>query len=136
MEAEETKWKELCSEVDRFTEDELVRPGITPDGWAVRDVLFHVAAWAAECGLQLERVRMGTWEDPHLDVERTNREWFELSRTMDVKTVKAELAAARTRMVVEFGTLPEVTPPAMEWFEESGPLHYDAHLVDLRLWCR
>jgi hypothetical protein len=136
MDAEETRWKELCSEVDRFTEDELVRPGITPDGWAVRDVLFHIAAWAAECGLQLERMRMGTWEEPHLDVERTNREWFELSRTMDAKTVKAELAAARTRMVVEFGTLPEVTPAAMEWFEESGPLHYDAHLVDLRPWCR
>jgi hypothetical protein len=100
----------------------------------VRDVLFHIAAWAAECGLQIERMRMGTWEEPHLDVERINREWFELSRTMDVQTVKAELSAARTRMVVEFGTMPEVTPPAMEWFEESGPLHYDAHLVDLRRW--
>jgi hypothetical protein len=55
---------------------------------------------------------------------------------MDLKTVKAEFAASRTRMVVEFGTLPEVTPAAVEWFEESGPLHYQEHLVDLRRWCR
>ena len=136
LDAEETKWNELCAEVGRFTDEELERPGVTPDGWSVRDVLFHIAAWAAECGQQLEQMRAGTWEDPHLDVERQNREWFELSRTMDVKTVRAEFAAARTRMVVEFGTLPEVTPAAMEWFEESGPLHYEEHLVDLRSWCR
>jgi hypothetical protein len=24
----------------------------------------------------------------------------------------------------------------MEWFEESGPLHYRGHLADLRPWCR
>jgi hypothetical protein len=136
LDREETKWRELCTEVERFTGEELERPGVTPDRWSVRDVLFHIGAWAAECGLQLERMRMGTWEEPHLDVERLNREWFELSRTMDLKTVKAEFAASRTRMVVEFGTLPEVTPAAVEWFEESGPLHYQEHLVDLRRWCR
>jgi hypothetical protein len=136
LDREETKWHELCTEVERFTDEELERPGVTPDGWSVRDVLFHIGAWAAECGLQLERMRMGTWEEPHLDVERQNREWFELSRTMDQKSVKAEFAASRTRMVVEFGTLPEVTPAAVEWFEESGPLHDEEHLVDLRRWCR
>jgi hypothetical protein len=134
--AEEAAWHELRAELDRFTDEELELPGITPDRWSVKDVLFHIGAWAADCGLQLERMRMGTWEEPHEDVERKNREWFELSRTMDLKTVRAELAAARTRMVVEFGTLPEITPPAMEWFEESGPLHYRAHLADLRPWCR
>ena len=136
LEAEEAAWHELCAEVDRLTDEEMVRPDLTPDGWSVRDVLFHIAAWAADCGVQLERMRMGTWEEPHEDVERQNREWFELSRTMDLRVVKAEFAAARTRMVVEFGTMPEITPPAVEWFEESGPLHYEEHLVDLRPWCR
>ena len=136
LDAEEAAWHELSAEVERFTDEETERPGITPDGWSVKDVMFHIAAWAAECGRQLERMRMGTWEDPHEDVERRNREWFELSRTMDLRTVRSELAAARTRMVVEFGTMPEITAPAIEWFEESGPLHYEEHLVDLRLWCR
>jgi hypothetical protein len=136
LDAEEAAWHLLVAEVERFTDEEMERPGVTPDGWSVKDVVFHIGAWAADCGLQLERMRMGTWEAPHEDVERQNREWFELSQTMDLKTVKAELAASRTRMVVEFGTLPEVTPAAIEWFEESGPLHYEAHLADLRTWCR
>ncbi len=136
LEAEEAAWHELCAELERLTDEEMERPGLTPDGWSVRDVLFHIGAWSADCGMQLERMRMGTWEEPHEDVERQNREWFELSRTMDLRIVKAEFAAARTRMVVEFGTMPEITPPAVEWFEESGPLHYEEHLVDLRRWCR
>ncbi len=136
LDAEEAAWHELHAELERLTDEEMERPGLTPDGWSVRDVLFHIGAWSADCGMQLERMRMGTWDEPHEDVERQNREWFELSRTMDLRIVKAEFAAARTRMVVEFGTMPEITPPAVEWFEESGPLHYEEHLVDLRRWCR
>ena len=131
---EDTGWAQLLGEVERMSTEELERPGVTPDGWAVKDVLFHIAAWAADCGLQLERMRMGTWERPDEDVERQNREWFELSRTMDLGIVRTELAASRTRMVLEFGTLPEVTADAWEWFEESGPLHYRAHLPDVRFW--
>ena len=130
------RWRELCAEVHRFTDEELERPGATPDGWSVRDVLFHIGAWAAHCGIQIERMRMGTWVAAEEDVERLNREWFELSRTLDLPTVGAELAAARTRMVCGFGTLPKITPAAVEWFEESGPLHYDEHLLALRRWGR
>jgi hypothetical protein len=134
MDQEDEGFRLLCAEIGRRTDEELERPGVTPDGWSVRDVMFHIAAWAADCGLQLERMRMATWVRPEEDVERQNREWFELSRTMELRVVRAELAAARTRMVVEFGTLPEVTPDAWEWFEESGPLHYASHLVDVRFW--
>jgi hypothetical protein len=133
---EEAGWAELCAEVERIGEADLERPGVTPDGWSVKDTLFHIAAWAADCGVQLERMRMGTWERPDEDVETQNREWFELSRTMDLGVVRAELSASRTRMVAEFGALPEVSPDAWEWFEESGPLHYEAHLRDLRAWAR
>lgn len=133
---EDAGWRELMAEVDRLTDEELVRPGITPDGWAVRDVLFHISAWAADCGVQLERMQRGTWTRPDEDVERQNREWFELSRTMDLRVVRAELATSRGRMVAAFGALPEVTADAWEWFEESGPLHYASHLQDLRNWAR
>jgi hypothetical protein len=132
--AEDAKWYELCGTFERFSDEQIEEPGVTPDGWSVKDVMFHIAAWAAECGVQLERIRMGTFTPPDDDVERLNREWFELSRTMDLHTVRAELAAARTRMVLEFGTLPEVTTDAVEWFEESAALHYGVHLEDLRAW--
>ena len=134
LDQEDAGWHALCAEIGRFTDQELERPGVTPDGWSVKDVMFHIAAWAVDCGVQLERMRMGTWQPPEEDVERQNREWFELSRTMELREVRAELAAARTTMVAEFGSLPVVTPEAIEWFEESGPLHYEAHLRGLRSW--
>ena len=131
---EDAGWAELIRQVERLSPEELERPGITPDGWSVKDVLFHISAWAADCALQLERMRTGTWLRPDEDVEAQNREWFERSRTMDPGAVRAELADARTRMVAGFGALPDVTPDAWEWFEESGPLHYEAHLRDIRAW--
>ncbi len=134
LDEEDVRWRELGAEIERRSGEELAVPGVTPDGWSVKDVMFHIAAWAADCATQLERMRRGTWERPDEDVERQNREWFELSRTMELDVVRAELAASRTRMVAEFGSLPQVTPDAWEWFEESGPLHYEAHLRDLRSW--
>ena len=134
LDAEDAKWRDLSATIERFTGEQMEQPGVTPDGWSVKGVMFHIAAWAADCGVQLERIRTGTFTRPDEDVERQNREWFELSRTMELHLVRAELAAARTRMVLEFGTLPELTADAVEWFEESGALHYEAHLVDLRPW--
>ena len=131
---EDARWRELGAEIERRSDEELEVPGVTPDGWTVKDVMFHIAAWAADCATQLERMRSGTWVRPDEDVERQNREWFELSRTMELDLVRAELAASRSRMVAEFGSLPQVTSDAQEWFEECGPLHYEAHLRDLRSW--
>jgi hypothetical protein len=133
---ERTRWRELGEELGRFGDGELERPGVTPDGWSVRDVMFHIAAWAADCATQLERMRAGTWVRPAEDVERQNREWFQLSRTMDLTEVRAQLEGGRARMVVALAALPEVTADAREWFEESGPLHYESHLRDLRAWGR
>ena len=134
LDEEDARWRELSAEIERCSDDELEVSGVTPDGWSVKDIMFHIAAWAADCATQLERMRTGTWIRSDEDVERQNREWFELSRTMDLDVVRAELAASRTRMVAEFGSLAQVTSDAREWFEESGPLHYAAHLRDLRPW--
>ena len=81
-------------------------------------------------------MRAGTFdpgeETPRVDRAR-NAEWFELStRDGHRATCGSEFVAARQRMVEEFGAMPELTPEAWEWFEESGPLHYAKHVEDLR----
>jgi Mycothiol maleylpyruvate isomerase N-terminal domain len=134
MESEDTGWNDLCRVIARFSTEQTERPGVTPEGWSVKDVMFHIAGWAADCGVQLERIRMGTFTRPDEDVETQNRQWFERSRTMDLGVVRSEFAAARTRMVEELARLPEITPDAVEWFEESGALHYAEHLASLRAW--
>jgi hypothetical protein len=132
--AEEAGWRALHATFDRLTPGLMERPGLTDDGWTAKDLVFHVGAWLAECGLQLERIRMGTYTDPDQDTDELNRRFVEISRTMDLDTVFAELHAARNRALQAFGELPEVTPDAWEWFEESGPLHYEEHRKELEAW--
>lgn len=134
---EESTWHELLELIGSIPQQRLEEPTVTPAGWSVKDVMFHIGAWAADCANQLERMRVGTFED-HLEtreaIELKNREWFELSQTMDLATVRTEFVAARTKMLQEWAALGEVTPAAWEWLEESGPIHYRKHVDDMRRW--
>lgn len=132
-------WDEFARLVDGLTPEELERPGYTADGWAVRDLLWHVARWSEEAAGVLERIAAGTWGgvDPTIEpgwIERRNQEWFAESRTMAVEAVLDAWRAWRRRMLAGIGGLPRLTREADEWFEESGPLHYAEHLPDLRRW--
>jgi hypothetical protein len=44
------------------------------------------------------------------------------------------LAAARVRARAAWEALPELTPDAWSWFEESGPNHFAKHVHDLSAW--
>jgi hypothetical protein len=122
----------------RFSPEDFSGADITPAGWTPRDVMFHIGAWMAEAAMQMERMRAGTFHGAGdiegETIERMNREWFEISRDLDTPTVRAELFASRTMMMQAWEALPEITAIAWEWFEESGPRHYDEHLPDLRAW--
>ena len=134
---EDAAWVELHTAFEQVPPDRFEEPALTPDGWSPKDSMFHVAAWCAEAAIQLERMRMGTYVDPLLDTEVQNREWLEISKGLDVPTVKAELHAARTRMRQEWCALCELghpTPDAVEWFEESGHFHYGGHCQELLTW--
>ena len=133
-ESEDQAWIEFSGLIEGLSPEQLERPGLTDDGWSVKDLLWHIGAWSAECAHVLEQVRMGTFEDTDEDVDAVNREWFELSRTIDLATVRTEFASARNRMLQEWDALPELTPAADEWFEESGPIHYREHANHVAAW--
>jgi hypothetical protein len=134
---EDREWRVLCDVFGRVPVDRFEEPSVTPDGWSPKDVMFHVCAWLASCAVVLDRIREGTHieeaESPEI-IDRQNREWFELSREIDARTVKAAFGAARTVARERFGSLPAVGDEAWSWFEESGPLHYRKHVVDLERW--
>jgi hypothetical protein len=134
---EDAAWIELHATFDTIVGERFEAPGVTPDGWSPKDAMFHVAAWCAEAARQLERMRLGTYVDPMIESEAQNRVWFELSRGLDVPTVKAELHASRTKMRQEWcelGEHGELTRDAIEWFEESGHIHYRDHRRELLAW--
>lgn len=133
--AEEQGWRELNELIGTLSDEQLEIPGSSPEGWAVKDLLWHVACWSADCVRAFEQMRAGTFTGVTIDedTDAVNRRWFEQSRGLDLGTVRAEWHASRTMMVERFAAL-ELTPDADEWFDETGPLHYAKHLADLRDW--
>lgn len=137
---EDAGWRALHDAFARIPDARIDDGTVTPGGWSPKDVMFHVAAWLAECGEVLERMRAGTWdpatapEETPAYVERVNREWFEVSRRMTAHDVRVTFEAARQRAREGFGLLSPPSREAWSWFEESGPLHYAKHLRDLEGW--
>lgn len=135
---EDEGWRALHRTLHRIPAERMDEPTVTPEGWSPKDVSFHVAAWLAEACASLQRMKAGTFdptEDPTREqIERMNAAWFEASLTMDLATVRAELEASRACMRLAWGELPEITPDAWSWFDESGPRHYADHVRDLRRW--
>ena len=132
-------WGRIDSAVETLSAAELVRTGYTVEGWSVKDMMAHIAAWSNVAASVLRDISAGSWSGHHASDEpggtdRLNAEWFERDRDLDVDTVRSEWHASRTRMLEAFGALEEITPDAGGWFEESGPSHYAEHMPDLEQW--
>ena len=134
--SEDRGWNELHSQLETVSRQQMLEPGLTPEGWSVKDLVWHLGAWWAKAGVMLERIRVGTYEGAGQgsSVDELNARFLEEGRRLDLATVTAELYAARNHALVEFAALPEVTPEAEKWFRESGSEHYDEHRDDLRAW--
>lgn len=134
---EDVAWAALHAAFAQVPSDRFEEARLTADGWSPKDAMFHVGAWCAEAAIQLERIRLGTYVDLRIDVDAQNGEWAAISKGLDLGTVKSQLHAARTRMRQEWCELCELGTPtsdAVEWFEESGQLHYGGHARDLLTW--
>jgi len=141
---EDQGWAELVGLVEQLSPHEMEEPGYTAEGWSVKDMLAHLAAWMAEAGIVIEQIRWGTYRpdgipwgvyrSQRLDIDEMNRKFYEAHRDLPLSVVRAELASARNRMLADFAAIQEPSPEAKGWFEESGPAHYREHLGDLRRW--
>jgi mycothiol maleylpyruvate isomerase-like protein len=116
---------------DRWNE-----PTVTPDGWTPVVVLAHVAGWLDECSDVLEAMRAGTWDPdaPEGPVDAVNAGQASRAAALTPSDAQQAVAAARVRARAAWEALPELTPDAWSWFEESGPNHYAKHLHDLSAW--
>jgi hypothetical protein len=137
---EEEAWRRLHDVVASIPPARLEEPGVTPDGWTPKDVMFHVGAWLATCLDALERIEAGTYDEADEEPEtpevfdRKNRTWFETSRRLSVAEARTQFEAARQQARECFGRLEDPGREAWSWFEESGPLHYAKHAADLEAW--
>ena len=129
---EERGWLELTDVFGDVPPERFDEPSVTDEGWSPKDVMYHVAAWSEEAAKVLGRIAAGTHREGEPDVQTLNEEWFEQGRGLDDDVVRIRFAKGRVAMRQVFSRLPEVDTSAWEWFEESGPRHYEEHLPDLR----
>ncbi len=100
--------------------------------------MFHVAAWCAEAANQLERIRLGTYVDARIDIEAMNREWFEISTGARRPDGEGRAPCGSDQDASGSGASSceqrSATRDAIEWFEESGHIHYRDHRRELLQW--
>jgi len=134
---EGVRWEEVQRLIEGLSPEQIEVPGLNKEGWSVKDMMWHIGCWAAEAGRELDRIRMGTYEERDWGDDRTDRmnaEFLEAGRRMDLATVRTELISARNRALKAVAALDELTKAAEDWFGESGYEHYEEHLPELRAW--
>lgn len=129
---EDRGWLEITELFGDIPPERFDEPTVTPEGWSPKDVMYHVAAWAEEAATVLMRIAAGTHRESEPDTQALNEAWFEVGRGLDDDVVRIRFAKGRTSMRQAFTRLSDVDATAWEWFEESGPRHYEEHLPDLR----
>jgi hypothetical protein len=139
LRAEAEGWAVFEAALDAVPAERLETPGVNAEGWAVRDVMWHVAFWCSDAARALTDIAEGRLkhaQEPYTadEVDTLNDREFERSRSMGPHEARAGLHEKRAAMLLGFGALDEITADADEWFEESGPLHYAQHLRELRAW--
>ena len=129
---ERERWVQFCELVDRVPADRIDEQTLNPDGWSVKDLLWHIGSWDAEIAGELKRVRLGTYLEHDWDTDATNARFFEEGRRTDLATVRDVWREEREHVLAEMTRVDEVTPPVEEWFSESAYKHMDDHLPELR----
>jgi len=135
--AEADAWSGISSVIDAMSPSAIERPGVTPDGWTVKDTMWHVAKWWEDF---LDVVPK--FDDPAFDpddgsaeeIDALNRTWFEESSGLPIDVVRSRWTDARSAGVECFRAMLDPSRTAERWFEECGTIHYEKHLIDLRPW--
>jgi hypothetical protein len=129
---EDVAWRELHATFDAIPSQRFEEPKLTSEGWSPKDAMFHVGRWAEEAATVLGRIAAGTHREGDVDTDRLNAEWLEEGHGVEADIVRLRFAKGRVAMRQAFEALDDVDGTAWEWFEESGPRHYEEHLPDLR----
>ena len=135
IEAERAGWHELLELVHSLDPRDIARPGyfLDPD-WSVADLVAHLGTWLAEAGIQLERIRAGSYRPLDLDIDAPNAEFRAAMHGQPWEVILTQAQASRYRMLKAWYSLPTRTEAAAWWVGKAGTEHYQEHLDRLRAW--
>jgi hypothetical protein len=139
-------WDDLVREVDALGPDSLTLTG--PDGWAVKDHLFHVAAWELSLVALLEgRDRLAEMGVAGVaeETEAINEAIWRLHRDASPEEALDSFREAHRRLVAALGNLsdedlgrpyshfqpsdPEEKSPVVGWVAGNTYEHYAEHVA-------
>ena len=73
LRAEAEGWEAFVALLDAVPPDRLEPPGLNAEGWAVRDVMWHVAFWCADAARALREIAEGRFDRVREPYEETRR---------------------------------------------------------------
>jgi len=133
LHVERVRWDQLQRLLCEIPVDRFDEPTLNPDGWSVRDLVWHLARWNEVIAEQLELMNMGTFDEGFdWNTEENNAAFRAEGRSVSVEDALSALAASRQKSIDAMGRLPDEMPPrARELFSESAYRHLDDHLPEL-----
>jgi hypothetical protein len=133
LDLERVRWDQLQRLLYEIPIDRFDEPTLNPDGWSVRDLLWHLARWNEVIAEQLELMNAGTFDERFdWNTEENNAVFMAEGRSVSVEDALSALAASRQKSIDSMRRLPDALPPrAGELFSESAYRHLDDHLLEL-----
>jgi hypothetical protein len=133
LKLEHDRWtllQQLLGQVPTSRTDE---PSLTPEGWSVRDLVWHLACWNNVVATQLESMREGRFDGGFdWNTEENNARFLTSGRSVSHPDAVSALQGSRTRVIRAMKQLEEVPPRALELFSEPAYMHVDDHVPELR----
>jgi uncharacterized protein (DUF952 family) len=133
LELERARWRELTRLLDAVPTSRAEEPSLTPEGWSVRDAVWHLACWNDVITTQLDAMQRGTFDEGFdWNTEENNARFLDTGRSVPFADAVAVLERSRREVIRAMNQLQEVTPRAIELFSEAAYDHVDDHLPELR----
>ena len=115
-----------------------IEEAVLPNGWSVKDVVAHLAAWEWRCASLLEQSYTSDAllkADP--DVEALNSEFYEERQVWSWEEVEYDFRAAHYALTSAIDELPPdrlSDPLIQKTIAEETWEHYAEHLPELEYW--
>ncbi len=141
----EASWPRLMKLVDGMDQATLSARG--PDGWAIKDHLFHLAAWELSLLALIEgkdrQAAMGIDLDPEAETDPINDAVYQLHRRESAEAARKYLRDSHSRLMAALAELTDADlqrpysfyqpgdvvemRPVIGWVGSNTYEHYDQH---------
>jgi Mycothiol maleylpyruvate isomerase N-terminal domain len=133
---ERAGWEAFMDLVGSMPPGTLDDRNVVP-GWSAKDLVWHIAGWAAFAVDELVALGDGPFEDPfaaHDDAywDEFSEDMIRRGRSLGYGDLITETERLREGLRAAWARLPEPGDGQAQWFTEEILLHYEVHAAEIR----